>query len=98
MKNQISDETMEYVSILAKLSLTPEEREEARHDMEQMLDYIDKLNELDTDGVEPLSHIFQMKNVFREDEIVPFSGGCEEILSNAPEKRNGSFAVPKTLK
>lgn len=97
MANQISDETMEYVAILAKLSLTPEESKEAKHDMERMLDYIDKLNELDTDGVEPLVHVFPIENVFREDEVAAYAGGREEILFNAPEKRDGSFVVPKTV-
>ena len=51
MANVISDETMEYVGILAKLELSKEEQKAARKDMERMLDYIDKLNELDTAGV-----------------------------------------------
>lgn len=97
MAKQISDETMEYVGILAKLSLSPEERAEAKHDMERMLDYIDKLNELDTEGVEPMSHVFPVQNVFREDEVEPYAGGREKILENAPEQKDGSFVVPKTV-
>ena len=54
MANVISDETMEYVGILAKLELSDAEKEAAKKDMESMLDYIDKLNELDTAGVEPM--------------------------------------------
>ena len=67
MANIITDETIEYVGILAKLELSDEEREQAKKDMGRMLDYIDKLNELDTSGVEPMSHVFPVKNVFRED-------------------------------
>ena len=55
MANVISDETMEYVGILAKLELSDAEKEAAKKDMESMLDYIDKLNELDTSEVEPMS-------------------------------------------
>ncbi|MDE7433174.1 MAG: Asp-tRNA(Asn)/Glu-tRNA(Gln) amidotransferase subunit GatC, partial [Lachnospiraceae bacterium] len=55
MANVISDETIEYVGILAKLELNEEEKERAKADMGSMLDYIDKLNELDTNGVEPMS-------------------------------------------
>ena len=55
--HQISDETIEYVGILAKLELSGEEKEQAKADMGRMLDYIDKLNELDTGGVEPLTHV-----------------------------------------
>ena len=59
MANKISDETIEYVGILAKLELSGQEKEDAKADMEKMLDYIDTLNELDTDGIEPrLSHVF----------------------------------------
>lgn len=58
MANVISDETIEYVGILAKYELSEEEKENAKKDMEEMLDYIDKLGELDTSSVEPLSHVF----------------------------------------
>ena len=74
MANIISDETIEYVGILAKLSLSEEEREQAKKDMGRMLDYIDKLNELDTTGVEPMSHVFAVRNVFREDEVTGGDG------------------------
>lgn len=96
MANIISDETMEYVGILAKLELSKEEKEQAKEDMKKMLDYIDKLNELDTDGVEPMSHIFPVENVFRED-MVESREEKEAILANAPAKKNGSFKVPKTV-
>ena len=66
MANIISDETIEYVGILAKLELNKEEQEQAKKDMGEMLDYIDKLNELDTSGVEPMSHVFPVNNVFRD--------------------------------
>ena len=69
MANKISDETIEYVGILAKLELSDQEKEQARRDMGRMLDYIDKLGELDTTDVEPMSHVFPVQNVFREDEV-----------------------------
>ena len=68
----------------------------AKKDMESMLDYVDKLNELDTDGVEPMSHVFPVNNVFRED-IVTNGDDREEILANAPERKDGAFVVPKTV-
>ena len=95
-KNTISDETLEYVGILAKLELSPEEKVQAQKDMESMLDYIDKLNELDTTGVEPMSHVFPVHNVFRED-IVENGDDSENILKNAPAQKEGSFKVPKTV-
>lgn len=96
MANKISDETMEYVGILAKLELNGEEREQAKKDMEEMLDYIDKLNELDTRGVEPMSHVFPVNNVFRED-VVTNGDGRRDTLANAPEVKENSFVVPKTV-
>ena len=96
MKNKISDETIEYVGILAKLELSCEEKENAKADMEKMLDYIDILNELDTEGVAPLSHVFPVNNVFREDAVVN-GDDRENILANAPEQKDGAFKVPRTM-
>lgn len=96
MANIISDETIEYVGILAKLELSKEEKEQAKKDMGSMLDYIDKLNELDTSGIEPMSHVFPVHNVFRED-VVANEDDRENILKNAPEQKDGSFEVPKTV-
>ena len=96
MANHISDETIEYVGILAKLELNEEEKEQAKKDMESMLDYVDKLNELDTDSIEPMSHVFPVNNVFRED-IVTNEDGSEDTLKNAPQEQESSFVVPKTI-
>ncbi|MDE7341537.1 MAG: Asp-tRNA(Asn)/Glu-tRNA(Gln) amidotransferase subunit GatC [Lachnospiraceae bacterium] len=96
MANIIDDETIEYVSILAKLELSEEEREQAKKDMGRMLDYIDKLGELDTEGVEPMSHVFPVQNVFRED-IVTNSDTREQLLANAPEQKDGMFMVPRIV-
>ena len=59
-------------------------------------DIIDKLNELDTTGVEPMSHVFPVNNVFRED-VVTNGDDRDEILANAPAKKDGAFMVPKTV-
>ena len=96
MANIISDETIEYVGILAKLELSGEEREQAKSDMGRMLDYIDKLGELDTTGVEPMSHVFPVQNVFREDRVTN-GDEREALLANAPEQKDGMFVVPKTF-
>jgi aspartyl-tRNA(Asn)/glutamyl-tRNA(Gln) amidotransferase subunit C len=96
MANVISDETIEYVGILAKLELSDEEKENAKKDMAAMLDHIDKLNELDTTGVEPMSHVFPVENVMREDEVTN-GDGSEQTLANAPERNDTAFVVPKTV-
>lgn len=92
----INDETIEYVGILAKLELSVEEKEQAKKDMGRMLAYFDQLNDLDTTGIEPLSHIVKLQNVFRED-LVTNGNEQEKILKNAPGKKNNMFMVPKTF-
>lgn len=96
MAKVITDETIEYVGILAKLELSEDEREQAKEDMGRMLDYFDKLNELDTDGVEPMSHAFPVENVFREDVVVN-GDDRDNMFANAPEKKDGTYMVPKTF-
>jgi aspartyl-tRNA(Asn)/glutamyl-tRNA(Gln) amidotransferase subunit C len=96
MANVIDDETIEYVGILAKLELSDDEKEQAKKDMASMLDYIDKLGELDTTGIEPMSHVFPVENVMREDEVTN-GDGSEETLANAPERHDTTFVVPKTV-
>ena len=61
-----------------------------------MIGYVDQLAELDTDGVEPMSHVFPLVNVLREDEVKP-SMARELILQNAPKQKDGCFLVPKTV-
>lgn len=93
---QITDETIEYVGILAKLELSAEEKEQAKKDMTNMLEYVSKLDELDTDNVEAMSHAFSINNVFRED-VVTNDNDRENLLKNAQEKKDGCYKVPKTL-
>ena len=96
MAKIIDDETIENVCIRAKLSLSDEAKEKAKEDMQKMLDYVEKLDELDTDGVEPLSHIFGDQNVFRED-VVTNGDNKEAMLANAPKAKEGQYQVPKTI-
>lgn len=96
MSGKVSEETIEYVRSLAHLWLSEEEKVKAKEDMEKMLDYIDLLNELDTEGAEPMVHAFSGHNVFRED-IVENENGRETVLMNAPQVKDGCFEVPKTV-
>ena len=89
MANIISDETIEYVGILAKLALSKEEKEQAKKDMSDMLDYIDMLGELDTSNVEPMSHAFPVFNVFRED-VVTNGDGSEDLQMHRNRKTGHS--------
>lgn len=96
MMNQITDETIDYVSVLAKLELSLEERRQAKKDMEEMLEYIDRMRELDTENIQPLFHVLPNENVFREDAVTN-GDGSGEALQNAPEVRDNMFVVPRTV-
>ena len=95
-EKKIDDKTMDNVEILAKLALTSDERAKAMAEMEKILSYVDKLNELDTRNVEPLVHVMPHNNVFREDEVTN-GDGAEATLSNSPKKKENQFMVPKTV-
>ena len=96
MAEKITDKTMDEIEILAKLVLTKTEKEKAKAEMQQMLDYVDMLDRLDTENTEPLTHIFPISNVFRED-VEMDSTPADELLENAPQKKDGMFLVPKSI-
>ena len=93
---EIDDKLVSYVAELAHLKLDDDQRAQAAADLSRMIGYVDQLAELDTDGVEPMSHAFPLVNVFREDEVKP-SMARELILQNAPKQKDGCFLVPKTV-
>ena len=84
------------VARLARLSFSPEEEGRMVIELNRILDYVEKLNELDTEGVPPTSHVLPISNVFREDVLVP-SLSRDELLANAPSKWRGYFRVPKVI-
>lgn len=93
---KITLETVEYVAGLARLNLSEKEKEIMSSQMGDILDYMDKLNSIDTIGVPPLEHVEHMTNIFRED-VVKDSFDREQILANAPDKDAGAFRVPKIV-
>ena len=93
---KITEETINYVAALAKLNLKEEEKEKAQVDLNSIINYMDHMNELDTDHIEPMSHVFPIRNVFREDVVVN-EDNREALLANAPAKKDGCFIVPKTV-
>ena len=90
----ISKEQVEHVAKLARLSLTEEETDLYSKQLSKILDYIDQLNEVKTDGVEPMTQPIPTVNVMRED-IVKKEFTREEMLKNAPQEEYGFFRVPK---
>lgn len=92
----ISRQQVEHVANLARLALTPEEAERFTQQLNKILEFAHKLNALNTDGVEPTSHVLPLANVMRDDEVRP-SIPREEALKNAPDQANGLFRVPKVI-
>jgi len=93
---KISGEDIEHIAMLARLSLTEEEKELFGAQLSRILDYMEKLNELDTDNIEPTSHVLHLSNVMRED-LPKDSIPREDALLNAPEKTEKFYRVPKII-
>ena len=94
---EVNDELIENLAELACLEFSPGEKEEIKKDLERMIAFIDKLNELDTAGVEPQLHMSDEIDVLRED-IAQGSISRELALSNAPLTDGSYFKVPKVIK
>ncbi len=93
---KISKQEVEHVAKLARLELSEQEREKLTDQLSNILTYVEKLNELDTKGVEPTSHVLAIRNVMRDDAGTP-SLPQERALANAPEKSAGHYKVPKII-
>ena len=93
---EINDAMVSYVAQLAYLKLDEDQRAQAAKDLTRMIEYVGQLGELDTQGVEPMSHALPVVNVMREDEVRE-SMDREWILRNAPASKDGCFLVPKTV-
>lgn len=92
----VTKKDVEYIAELARLKFKEEELESFTHQLNEILSYIDKLNELNTDDVEPLSHPIENINVFRNDELKQ-SISTEDALRNASDKTDEFFKVPKVI-
>ena len=93
---KITREEIENVAVLARLELTEDEKDTLTGQMDAILAYVEKLNELDTSGIVPTSHAVPMENAFRDDLPTP-SIGIENALGNAPDRVEGFFRVPKVI-
>ncbi|MDD5458245.1 MAG: Asp-tRNA(Asn)/Glu-tRNA(Gln) amidotransferase subunit GatC [Phycisphaerae bacterium] len=96
MGKKIDKQEVEKVAKLARLDLSEAEIGEFSDQLNAVIAYVEKMNELDTEGVEPLAHCLPVHNVFRADEVKP-SLGTEAVLKNAPQRDDGFFKVPKIL-
>lgn len=93
---KITIEDIEKVALLSRLSFSPEQADLYAGQLSDILGYAEKINELDTETVEPTSHSLPMTNVFREDKLIP-SLTPEAALSNAPESEAQCFRVPQII-
>lgn len=96
MAQRISRQDVEKVAKLARLQLSEAELEQFTEQLGAILEYVEKMNELDADNVEPLAHCLPVSNVFRADEVKA-SLGTEKALANAPQRDSEFFKVPKIL-
>ena len=96
MEKKIDQAQVRKVAKLSRLDLTEAEVEEFAGQLSAILGYVEKMNELDTENVEPLAHCLPVSNVFREDSVKE-SLGTEETLRNAPQRDGEFFKVPKIL-
>lgn len=87
---------VEHVAALARLSFSEEEKQKLTAQLNEILRYMEQLNTLDTSNVEPLSHVIELQNVFREDTLRP-GLPREEALKNAPSHTEEFFKVPKVI-
>lgn len=93
---RISKEEIEHIALLARLCLTEEEKTLFGSQLSSILDYIEKLNELDTKDIEPTSHVLSLSNVIRDD-IPAYSIPIEDALMNAPDHTDKFYRVPKII-
>ena len=93
---KITKEEVEKMASLSMFYVTEEDKEMLRSNLETIINHVKKLDELDTEGVEPTTYILKQRNVFRKDEPAP-RGDQEKLLRNAPEKDEGCFIVPKVV-
>lgn len=92
----VNIDDIEYVAKLAKLKLREEEKQMLVGQMDEIVNFANKISELNTDGVKPTNHILDVKNAFREDEVKA-SYSRDEILKNAPAKEAGCLVVPSVV-
>ena len=93
---KISEDTIEYVAALAKLKLEEDQKEKTIADLNRILTYIDTMNELDTDGIEPMSHALELKNALRDDVVTKYED-TEATLANTAVKTAGCCFVQTTV-
>ena len=94
---KISDDEVKNLARLSGLDLSKDEAEGLKKDMENILEYVGMLDELGLDGVEPTYQVGGLQNVWREDEVIDYGVGRDDLLALAKETKGGQVKVPKVL-
>ncbi len=94
---KVNEELVDKLAQLSRLEFDAESKEKIMSDLQRMIEFVDKLNEIDTENVEPLKYITDEQNVLRKDEIIK-TITKEEALRNAPQRDSDYFKVPKVIK
>jgi aspartyl-tRNA(Asn)/glutamyl-tRNA(Gln) amidotransferase subunit C len=95
--SKLSRDDVLKLAALSKLRLNDEEIEKLRVELSEILSYVEQLDEVDTEGVEPTYQVTGLKNVFRKDEIQDYGYKTEDLLRNAPEVQDGQFKVKRVI-
>lgn len=96
-KSKITKETVEHIANLARVGLSSEQCEQYANECGAIIKFVDQLNEVNTDGIEPMSHAGDYGTIWREDREQQSIEQAEKILKNAPQSENGFFVVPKII-
>ena len=94
---EVNCETIKHLASLANFSLGEKETESLAGDLKNIINYISELDKLDTDGIEPTYQVFEMENVWRDDEILPQDADREQLLALTKEEKDHQIKVPKVL-
>lgn len=92
----ITEETVDKLAVVTNLAVSHEEKIKLFDELKKILDYVEHLNDIDTEGIEPMSYVLPTINVFRED-TVENENSQQQLLYNAPQHNDGRFVVPKTV-
>jgi aspartyl-tRNA(Asn)/glutamyl-tRNA(Gln) amidotransferase subunit C len=93
---EVTDQLIDHLAALSRLKFNKEEKEELKIDLQKMISFVEKLQELDTTGIEPLTHMGASENALREDEVGSMISRQKALL-NAPVKDDNFFKVPKVI-
>lgn len=96
-EKKIDEIIMNRIENLSKLSLSEEERVKAMGEMDKIIEYVSRLNEVDTEAIEPLVNVLPISNVLREDDVVVNEDAVEKTIANGPMTKDNMFVVPKTV-